>query len=99
MATAAVAGGQLVSTLVSPLPLLILAGLVLTIWLPIAALLLTPIWSSCPKRNARARAMVDRVLTALPGSRPAATDSARQVSGPAKGHVRGTTSRPGRRGQ
>lgn len=73
-ATAAtVTGAQLVSGLLSPLPLLILGVLALMVWLPIAALLTTPLWSTCPKRNARAAAMLDRVIAAIPGSRDTRT--------------------------
>ncbi len=69
VATTTVAAGQLMSALVSPLPLLIVAGMAVLIWVPIAVLLLTPVWSRCPKRNARAGAMIDRVLAAFPRAR------------------------------
>lgn len=69
-ATAAtLTGAQVLAALVSPLPLLVLGGIVVAVWVPIAVLLLTPVWSSCPDRNQRATAMVDRVLAAIPGSR------------------------------
>ena len=64
-------GAQILTALTSPLPLLILGGIVVAVWLPIAVLLLTPVWSTCPDRNHRAQAMLDRVLAAIPGSRHA----------------------------
>ena len=70
-ATATAVTAQVVSALVSPLPLLVLGGLAALVWLPVAALLLTPLWSTCPQRNARAAAMLDRVVAAIPGSRTA----------------------------
>jgi hypothetical protein len=79
-ATAAtLTGAQILAALTSPLPLLILGGIAVVVWLPIAVLLLTPVWSTCPDRNARATAMLDRVLAAIPGSRcatpPTGTDA------------------------
>ena len=68
-AAATLTGAQVLTALVSPLPLLILGGIVVAVWVPIAVLLLTPVWSTCPDRNQRATAMVDRVLAAIPGSR------------------------------
>ncbi len=67
----AVTGAQVLSAMLSPLPLAILGAVVVLVWLPVAVLLLTPLWSACPTRNDRALAMVDRVLAAIPGSRPA----------------------------
>lgn len=69
--TATITAAQVVSALLSPLPLMILGGLAVLIWLPVAVLLLTPVWSRNPDRNAHAAAMLDRVLAAIPGSRPA----------------------------
>jgi len=37
------------------------------VWLPVAVL--TPLWSTCPQRNAQAAVMLDRVVTAIPSSR------------------------------
>jgi hypothetical protein len=64
--------GSAAALLVSPVPLLVLGSLALMVWAPIAVLLLTPVWSSEPARCARAQEMLDRVLAAIPGSRPVA---------------------------
>jgi hypothetical protein len=82
VATTAVAAGQLLSVLASPLPLLLITTVVVLVWLPIAILLLTPMWSSCPERNARAQAMLDRVLAAIPGSRSTPASSTPPAGGP-----------------
>lgn len=64
------AAGSAAALLVSPIPLLVVAALALAVWAPIAVLLLTPVWSSDPAKCARAQEMLDRVLAAIPGSRP-----------------------------
>jgi hypothetical protein len=42
-----VTGAQVLSALVSPLPLLVFSGVVALVWMPVAVLLLTPLWSTC----------------------------------------------------
>jgi hypothetical protein len=51
------------------------AVIMVAVWMPVAVLLLTPLWSTCPERNARAAAMLDRIVAAIPGSRDARTDT------------------------
>jgi hypothetical protein len=68
-ATGALGVVEVVTALVSPLPLLVLGGLVAPIVLAVAVLLLMPVWSRDAARNERAVAMLDRVLAAIPGSR------------------------------
>ena len=97
-ATAAtLTGAQVLTALVSPLPLLVLGGLVVAVWVPIAVLLLTPVWSTCPDRNERATAMVDRVLAAIPGSRHATPPAEPTDTGELTDTNTGTDVRPARR--
>ena len=66
--TAGVLGGAggVVASLVSPVPLLVLGGLAVLVWLPVAVLLLTPVLSRDEARCARATAVLDRLLAAVP---------------------------------
>lgn len=85
---------EVVTTLVSPLPLLVLGALVAPLVLTVVVLLLTPVWSRCPERNARAAAMLDRVLAAIPGARPVAVPTA-TVAVPAPSPAGGIATSPG----
>jgi hypothetical protein len=67
--------GSAAALLASPVPLLVLGALALAVWAPIAVLLLTPVWSSDPEKCTRAQDMLDHVLAAIPGSRPATASS------------------------
>lgn len=63
--------GGVVAVLVSPLPVLVLGGLAFLVWLPAAVVVLVAALSRDPLRSARASAVLDRLLTVIPGSRPA----------------------------
>lgn len=69
VATGTMALAQVVTALVSPVPLLVLGGLVAPLVLAVVVLMLTPVLSTDKDRCERAQAVLDRVLAAIPGSR------------------------------
>jgi hypothetical protein len=63
------AGGCVAAMLGSPMPLLVLAGLVLIVLLALVVVVLTPVVSRDEARCARATAVLDRLLGAIPSGR------------------------------